>query len=78
MRLSRSSIERKHVFGSAVFGGGWAITGACPGTALPMPAAGVILGLPVIAGVVAGQILRESIVLRTNRRPGPEPTRARP
>ena len=28
MRLSRSNIERKHIFGSAVFGGGWAITGA--------------------------------------------------
>ncbi|TMF73647.1 MAG: hypothetical protein E6I18_15435 [Chloroflexi bacterium] len=61
MRLSRSNIERKHIFGSAVFGGGWAITGACPGTALAMPAAGVALGLPVIAGVLAGQILRESI-----------------
>jgi hypothetical protein len=61
MRLSRSKIERKHVFGSAVFGTGWAITGACPGTALAMPAAGVVLGLPVIAGVVVGQVLREGI-----------------
>jgi uncharacterized protein len=61
MRLSRSKIERKHVLGSAVFGTGWAITGACPGTALAMPAAGVVLGLPVIAGVIAGQILREGI-----------------
>jgi uncharacterized protein len=61
MRLSRSKIERKHVFGSAVFGTGWAITGACPGTALAMPAAGVVLGLPVIAGVIAGQILREGM-----------------
>jgi len=61
MRLSRSKIEPKHVLGSAVFGSGWAITGACPGTALAMPAAGVVLGLPVIAGVIAGQILREGI-----------------
>jgi uncharacterized protein len=66
MRLSRSKIERRHVFGSALFGIGWAITGACPGTALAMPAAGVVLGLPVIAGVVAGQILRESIVRWTS------------
>jgi hypothetical protein len=41
MRLSRSNIERKHVFGS-----GWAITGACPGTALAMPAAGVSSACP--------------------------------
>jgi uncharacterized protein len=61
MRLSRSKVERKHILGSVVFGTGWAITGACPGTALAMPAAGVILGLPVIAGVVAGQIVREAI-----------------
>ena len=65
MRLSRSQIERKHFIGSAVFGTGWAITGACPGTALAMPAAGVVLGLPVIAGVMAGQILREGIAART-------------
>jgi hypothetical protein len=61
MRLSRSKIERKHLAGSALFGTGWAITGACPGTALAMPAAGVVLGLPVIAGVIAGQMVRESI-----------------
>jgi uncharacterized membrane protein YedE/YeeE len=67
MRLSRSSIERKHILGSAVFGTGWAITGACPGTALAMPAAGAVLGLPVIAGVVAGQIAREAIAARIRR-----------
>ena len=67
MRLSRSKIERKHILGSAVFGTGWAITGACPGTALAMPAAGVVLGLPVIAGVVAGQILREAIAANIRR-----------
>jgi hypothetical protein len=64
MRLSRSEIKRKHILGSAVFGTGWAITGACPGTALAMPAAGVVLGLPVIAGVVFGQILREGLARR--------------
>jgi uncharacterized membrane protein YedE/YeeE len=64
MRLSRSRVERKHFFGSALFGTGWAITGACPGTALAMPAAGVVLGLPVIAGIVVGQILREAIAAR--------------
>jgi uncharacterized protein len=67
MRLSRSPIERKHILGSAVFGTGWAITGACPGTALAMPAAGVVLGLPVIAGVVAGQVVREAIAARIRR-----------
>ena len=78
MRLSRSKIEGKHIFGSAVFGTGWAITGACPGTALAMPAAGVVLGLPVIAGVVAGQVLRESMVRRTSqRRAGAQLARAR-
>ena len=71
MRLSRSGIERKHVFGSAVFGTGWAITGACPGTALAMPAAGVVLGLPVIAGVIAGQLLREWIAKPTVGRGSP-------
>jgi uncharacterized protein len=67
MRLSRSRIERKHILGSAIFGTGWAITGACPGTALAMPAAGTVLGLPVIAGVVVGQIAREAIAARIRR-----------
>jgi hypothetical protein len=67
MRLSRSKIGRKHFFGSAVFGTGWAITGACPGTALAMPAAGVLLGVPVIGGVVVGQVLREIVARRQGR-----------
>jgi uncharacterized protein len=69
MRLSRANIQAKHIFGSAVFGTGWAITGACPGTALAMPTAGVLLGLPVIAGVIAGQILRERTAAQIRNRP---------
>ena len=62
LELDRGPVERRHVWGSVLFGAGWAITGACPGTALAMPAAGVLFGLPVLAGLFAGVLLRELAV----------------
>ena len=64
LELDRAQVERRHVWGSLLFGGGWAVTGACPGTALAMPAAGTLLGLPVVAGLFGGVLLREVVARR--------------
>ena len=60
--LRRWSIERKHVYGGMVFGTGWAITGACPGTAATMLGGGSAMGIVLVAGMVAGIALRDVVV----------------
>ena len=62
MHLRRWDVERKHVLGGMVFGTGWAITGACPGTASTMIGGGSVLGIVLAVGVVAGITLRDMIV----------------
>ena len=50
--------ERKHVYGGALFGVGWATAGTCPGPTIGMVASGSLLGLVVTAGLGSGIILR--------------------
>lgn len=71
LHLARARVERKHVAGSVVFGAGWALTGTCPGTALAMPSAGVLLGLPVVLGLFVGQMLREAVAARLPKHEAP-------
>jgi len=67
LQVTREGVQRKHVAGALVFGTGWAIAGACPGTALAMPMTGNILGVFVIAGIFGGQWMREAVVARLVR-----------
>lgn len=64
LQLRRWPAERKHVYGGVVFGLGWAITGACPGTVVAMLAAGSLLGVVPLAGILIGIILRDSVAER--------------
>jgi uncharacterized protein len=59
LALTRWRFERKHVLGAVVFGCGWAITGACPGTVSTMVAAGSILGFVTLGGVLTGIVCRD-------------------
>jgi uncharacterized protein len=45
LALCRWPLERKHLYGGPVFGTGWAVTGACPGTISAILAAGSLLGI---------------------------------
>ena len=58
LSLNRVPNERKHVYGGAIFGAGWAAAGTCPGPALGMAASGGLLGLIVMAGLGSGILLR--------------------
>ncbi len=74
----RWPVERKHVYGGVVFGLGWAITGACPGTTSTMAAAGSVLGLVPLGGIFVGIFLRDTIserqpILRRSRASEPAP-----
>lgn len=43
--------------GSLLFGAGWGLSGACPGSALAMIGEGKLTALPVIGGIVLGTYL---------------------
>lgn len=70
LAIGRAPVERRHIFGSVLFGIGWAVTGTCPGTALAMTASGVLPGLAVVIGLFAGHALRDAVAQgRAFRRP---------
>lgn len=65
LKRHRSPVEPKNVLGAMVFGTGWAITGACPGTALAMAGSGTLLGLFVMAGLLSGMLMHDGVAART-------------
>ena len=69
LSLNRVPNERKHVYGGALFGAGWAIAGTCPGPAIGMAASGGLLGFVVMAGLGSGIILRNLAAGRVFFRP---------
>ncbi|MEY2968886.1 MAG: hypothetical protein RIQ64_1513, partial [Actinomycetota bacterium] len=62
--LSRSKPRREHVFGGALFGIGWAVSGTCPAPALVMLVSGAGLAAVTIAGLFVGLNLRDAQVRR--------------
>jgi uncharacterized membrane protein YedE/YeeE len=64
LELSRWPVERKHILGGIVFGTGWAVTGACPGTISGMLGAGSILGVVTLGGFLGGMFLRDAVAER--------------
>lgn len=62
LALRRWNVERKHFWGGIVFGTGWAITGACPGTASTTLGAGSVMGIVLVIGMIAGIALRDFTV----------------
>lgn len=68
LALRRSPIERKHLLGGTVFGIGWAITGACPGTASTTLGGGSVMGIVLVLGMVAGIAARDLVVYRREAR----------
>jgi uncharacterized protein len=61
MVLAHRRIERRHVYGGVLFGAGWAITGACPGTVSAMIGGGSVLGLAVLGGIFLGIRAHEAV-----------------
>ena len=77
LKLTRNAIGRHQVIGGIVFGAGWAITGACPGTASTTLGAGSLPGVALIAGMIAGIALRDclprySVRIRAASSPDPD------
>jgi hypothetical protein len=58
LRLPHRPARRPQVYGAAIFGVGFGLTGTCPGGAVAMVATGGLGGLLVLAGLVSGMWLR--------------------
>ena len=52
--LPPRALHRGTVVGSALFGAGWALSGACPGIVLVQVGEGRLYGLLTLAGILAG------------------------
>ncbi len=57
IEINRKPLNKNTVIGGILFGIGWAVSGACPGTALAQIGEGKILGLFVFLGMVFGTYL---------------------
>jgi len=52
--VNKKPLNKHTVYGGIIFGVGWAISGACPGTVLAQVGEGKILGLFTMLGLIAG------------------------
>jgi uncharacterized membrane protein YedE/YeeE len=74
LRLARTSVRPRHLYGGLLFGVGWALSTTCPVPALAMVVGGGVLGLAVMAGLLGGILLGDRaahILMPTTRRPVP-------
>lgn len=53
--------HRGNLAGGLLFGTGWALTGACPGTALAMVGEGRFAALFIVAGIFLGTMLHQRV-----------------
>ena len=58
LALPHARVERRHVYGGAVFGLGFGVGATCPGITVAMTATGGLYGLVVLVGLIAGLRLR--------------------
>lgn len=79
LELRRKPWHSGAIWGGLVFGMGWALSGACPGTALVQVGEGKLIALVTVAGIFGGTYLFGWIRSRLSAPPVParEPARAR-
>ena len=57
LKISHKKLGRFSLIGAAIFGVGWGISGACPGTVLAQLGEGKIYGLFTFLGMIGGTYL---------------------
>ena len=58
INVSKKPLQmKKNIIGGTIFGLGWAISGACPGTVLAQVGEGKLLGLVTMFGMILGTFL---------------------
>jgi uncharacterized membrane protein YedE/YeeE len=66
LRFPKLPVAKKHVWGGALFGIGWAITGTCPTVSASMLGTGKFLSLSVMAGLFVGVLIKDVWNRRTS------------
>jgi uncharacterized membrane protein YedE/YeeE len=76
LTLPRNRVQRRHIYGGAVFGVGFGLGATCPGMTVAMVSTGGLYGLVVLVGLLLGLWLRGRVEQRST--PAiPSPTRQR-
>lgn len=57
LQISRKELKKWSLFGAALFGIGWGMSGACPGTVLAQLGEGKIFGFFTFAGMIFGTFI---------------------
>ena len=85
LTLPHARIERRHVYGGAVFGIGFGVGATCPGMTIVMTTTGGLHGLVVLVGLLGGLWLRGRVERRQRQplikepmAPGAAPAAVRP
>jgi len=73
LSLPRQRIERRHVYGGAIFGLGFGVGATCPGMTVAMTATGGLYGLVVLVGLLGGLWLRGRVEQRQRQPLSTEP-----
>ncbi|MFC5530686.1 DUF6691 family protein [Cohnella yongneupensis] len=60
LKLTKLPVRKHHIWGGALFGIGWAITGTCPTVSAAMVGTGKLLGLSVMAGLFVGVLVKDA------------------
>lgn len=61
VRWSARPLHRGSIWGALLFGIGWAVSGACPGTALVQLGEGHLVALSTVVGIVVGAALQSLV-----------------
>lgn len=67
IEINKKALNRNTVIGGIIFGVGWAVSGACPGTVLAQIGEGKILGLFTFIGLIFGTYLYALMVSKDSQ-----------
>jgi uncharacterized membrane protein YedE/YeeE len=73
LSLPHQRIERRHVYGGAIFGLGFGVGATCPGMPVAMTTTGGLYGIVVLIGLLGGLWLRGAVERRQQRPVSTEP-----
>lgn len=78
LALPHARIERRHLWGGAVFGLGFGVGATCPGMTVAMTTTGGLYGLVVLGGLLSGLWLRGWVERRAGTPPSSDPVTTAP